>query len=131
MGKECCFDTLCSKIMCSRSHFIIIILSLCHIVMDVIRFRVNREITSGLSILLHGIISLPAARSYDSYKSIYHMTLLIFSVKSNVINYAMTTDYISLSVGTSSFMVTSVTTMQIFIEINKLCHMVSRVRCGT
>ena len=33
--------------------------------MDVIPFPVNLYITSGLSILLHGVISLPDATSYD------------------------------------------------------------------
>ena len=33
--------------------------------MDVMTFPVNLQITSGLSILLHGDISLPDATSYD------------------------------------------------------------------
>ena len=33
--------------------------------MDVITFPVNRQTTSGLQILLHGVISLPDAMSYD------------------------------------------------------------------
>ena len=35
--------------------------------MDVITFPVNRKNTSGLQILLHGVISLPDATSYDNY----------------------------------------------------------------
>ena len=34
--------------------------------MDVITFPVNLYTTSGLSILLHGVISLPDATSYDN-----------------------------------------------------------------
>ena len=34
--------------------------------MDVITFPVNLLTTSGLSILLHGVISLPDATSYDN-----------------------------------------------------------------
>ena len=34
-------------------------------VMDVITFPVNLKTTSGLSILLHGVILLPGATSYD------------------------------------------------------------------
>ena len=45
----------------------------CHyvrnVVMDVITFPVNLQTTSGLSILLHGVISLPDATSYDNYVS--------------------------------------------------------------
>ena len=33
--------------------------------MDIITFLENLLITSGLSILLHGVISLPDATSYD------------------------------------------------------------------
>ena len=58
------------------SHFCLtngIILSLCsqrcderyNVVMDVITFPQNRKTTSGLQILLHGVISLPDATSYD------------------------------------------------------------------
>ena len=39
--------------------------------MDVITFLVNLETTSGLSILLHGVISLPDATSYDKKLYIY------------------------------------------------------------
>ena len=35
------------------------------VVTYVITFHVNLETTSGLSILLHGVISLPDATSYD------------------------------------------------------------------
>ena len=45
----------------------------CHYVlnvaMDVITFPVNLQTTSGLSILLHGVISLPDATSYDKCRS--------------------------------------------------------------
>ena len=56
---------------CSKNVFI---LSLCtqrcyernnNVVMDVITFPENLKTTSGLSILLHGVISLPEAASYD------------------------------------------------------------------
>ena len=44
----------------------VIILQLCtQRFMDVIMFPVNLQTTSGLSILLHGVISLPDAMSYD------------------------------------------------------------------
>ena len=33
--------------------------------MDIIKFPENLYTTSGLSILLHGVISLPEATSYD------------------------------------------------------------------
>ena len=36
--------------------------------MDVITFPKNRKTTSGLQILLHGVISLPDATSYDTHK---------------------------------------------------------------
>ena len=36
--------------------------------MDVVTFPVNLLTTSGLSILLHGVISLPDATSYDNLK---------------------------------------------------------------
>ena len=48
-----------------KSHFWrknVIILSSC---MDVITFPVSLKTTSGLWILLHGVISLPDATSYD------------------------------------------------------------------
>ena len=48
------------------------------------------------------------------------MMLLLFSGYCHVINNVMTTRYTKLSAGTSNFMTTSVTTRQIFIEINKL-----------
>ena len=40
--------------------------------MDVITFPVNLYTTSGLQILLHGVISLPDATAYDNW--FYHMT---------------------------------------------------------
>ena len=49
---------------------------------------------------------------------IYHMTLLLFSGQRHVINNVMTTRYITLTEGTSNVMTMSVTTMQIFMEIN-------------
>ena len=62
-----------------KSHFCRkngIVLSLCkqhcyerhNVVMDVITFPENLETTSGLSIFLHGVISLPDATSYDNIK---------------------------------------------------------------
>ena len=57
-----------------KSHFCcknVIILSLCsNVVMDVIRFLENRLTTSGLQILLHGVITLTDATSCDKYKYI-------------------------------------------------------------
>ena len=47
-----------------------------------------------------------------------------------MINFVKTTRYITLSAGTNNAMMTSVTTMQIFIEINEQCikgHMISRI----
>ena len=46
------------------------------------------------------------------------MTLLLFHRKCHVINNGMTTCYITLLAQTSNVMMTSITTMQIFIEIN-------------
>ena len=37
--------------------------------MDVIRFPVNLKTTSGLSILMHGVISPPDVMSYDKQDS--------------------------------------------------------------
>ena len=41
-------------------------------------------------------------------------------ITSYVINNVMTTRYIAFSVGTSNVMMTSVTSIQIFMEVNKL-----------
>ena len=53
-----------------KSHFCrknVITFSLCtQVVMDVITFPKNRLTTSGLQILLHGVISLRDATSYDN-----------------------------------------------------------------
>ena len=49
---------------------------------------------------------------------IYHMMLLLLSGYRHVINNVITTHYITIWVGTSNVITTSVTTMQIFIEIN-------------
>ena len=54
--------------------------------MDVITFPVNLKTTSGLSILLHGVISLPDATAYDKIKSGWSIVYLdgsqvIFSKK--------------------------------------------------
>ena len=38
-----------------------------NVVMDVITFPVNRYTTSGLHILLHGVMSLPDATSYNTF----------------------------------------------------------------
>ena len=55
-------NTLKSDFWCKN----VIILSLCtQRIMDVITSPVNRQTTSGLSILMHGVISLPDATSYD------------------------------------------------------------------
>ena len=51
-------------------------------------------------------------------KIVYHRTLLLFSDKGHVINNVMTTRYITLSAGLSNVIMKSVTTMQIFIQIN-------------
>ena len=40
------------------------------VVMNVITFPVNLNTTSGLSILLHGVISLQDATSYDKNKTV-------------------------------------------------------------
>ena len=48
--------------------------------MDVITFPENRYTTSGLQILLHGVISLPDATSYDNAKyniSIYCIAAIL------------------------------------------------------
>ena len=44
--------------------------------MDVIKFPENLQTTSGLSILLHGVISLKDAKSYDKMQ--YLIQLLDF-----------------------------------------------------
>ena len=49
-------------------------------------------------------------------KSVYHMTLLLFSGLRHVIDNVMETHCITLWVGISNVMTTYVTTMQIFIE---------------
>ena len=41
----------------------------CHYVRNVITFPENLSTTSGLSILLHGVISLPDVTSYDKNNS--------------------------------------------------------------
>ena len=59
--------------------------------MDVITFPENRSTTSGLQILLHGVISLPDAASYDTFKvkrldyqlKVQHDSLKWISVKTN------------------------------------------------
>ena len=59
--------------------------------------------------------------------SVYHMALLLFSGELHVINNVMETRII-LSVGTSNVKTTSVTTMQIFIEINKRLRRYNRIK---
>ena len=53
-----------------KSHFwcqnVMICHHVCNVVMDVITFPVNLLTTSGLSILLYGVNSLPGATSYDN-----------------------------------------------------------------
>ena len=46
--------------------------------MDVITFPINLLTTSGLSILLHGVISLPEAMSYD--KGEYLLVNFMFNI---------------------------------------------------
>ena len=46
--------------------------------MDVITFPENLLTTSGLSILLHVVISLPVATSYDNI--VYEMLLIILEI---------------------------------------------------
>ena len=46
--------------------------------MDVITFPVNLKTTSGLSILLHGVILLPDATSYDKISYIIYKISNIF-----------------------------------------------------
>ena len=50
----------------------------------------------------------------------HHMMLLLFSGYPHVINNVMTSCYTTLSAETSNVMTTSVTTIQIFMDINKL-----------
>ena len=52
--------------------------------MDVITFPENRQTTSGLQILLHGVISLPDTTSYDKqfYQILKH---LFMKMKQNFI----------------------------------------------
>ena len=60
-----------------KSHFWrknVIILSLCYGRHNV---SVNLYTTSGVSILLHGVISLPGATSYDKLHSCIHIYMLI------------------------------------------------------
>ena len=54
--------------------------------MDAITFPVNLLTTSGLSLLLHGVISLPDATSYDKnmindfredFQSLFHISPII------------------------------------------------------
>ena len=47
--------------------------------MDVITFPVNLKTTSGLSILLHSVISLPDATSYDKYVFLVHKNVFKFT----------------------------------------------------
>ena len=64
------FYRMALRLLCCKT------LYLCHYVrnvfMDVITFPENLQTTSGLSILLHGVISLPDATSCD--KSVYFIT---------------------------------------------------------
>ena len=50
--------------------------SFCHyvrnVVIDIITFPENLLTTSGLSILLHGVISFPDATSYDIFFSVFY-----------------------------------------------------------
>ena len=53
-----------------KSHFCCKNVIICHyvsnVVMDIITFPENLSTTSGLSILRHGVISLPGGMSYDT-----------------------------------------------------------------
>ena len=53
--------------------------------MDVITFPVNLLTTSGLSILLHGVISLPDATSYD--KKLYTFGQLNYFISDILISF--------------------------------------------
>ena len=58
--------------------------------MDVMTFPVNLETTSDLSILLHGVISLPDATSYDKF--LYRIYLFIL-LSQSVIYWVQAFDY--------------------------------------
>ena len=48
--------------------------------MDVITFPENLQTTNGLSILLHGVISLPDAMSYDNvHYVLVHVRITVIS----------------------------------------------------
>ena len=49
---------------------------LCSVIMDVIMLRKNLSTTSGLSILLHGVIPLPDVTSYDNGKYTWFLSFL-------------------------------------------------------
>ena len=57
----------------------VFILSLCTATffMDIITFPKNLLTTSGLSILMHDVISLPDALSYDKMESYVHGSVLV------------------------------------------------------
>ena len=58
-------------------HKIVICHNVHYVVTDVIRLQINLKNTSGLSILMHDVISLPGATSYDKelcYSTILHKT---------------------------------------------------------
>ena len=73
-------------------------LKFCHyvrnVVMDVITFPENQLTTSGLSILMHGVISLPGSTSYDRilffkylhFQSKPIMNLQIFAAVQNLMH---------------------------------------------
>ena len=55
--------------------------------MDVITFPVNLLTTSGLSILLHGVISLSVATSYDKVNSFYTEALVLdLSITNDIVS---------------------------------------------
>ena len=58
-------NTLKSHFWRKKRHNFVITCYVRNIVMDVITFPINLYTTSGLSILLHVVISLPDATSYD------------------------------------------------------------------
>ena len=72
--------------------------------MDVITFPENRKTTSGLQILLHGIISLRDATSYDkmfyfitsSEFNAYQMWVKLVFFYSEKISYFFTSDWYDL-----------------------------------
>ena len=69
----------------------------------------NKFLVISLQSVFHNIVPGMAV-----LKCVYYMTLLVFSGSRHVINNVMTTNYITLSAGTSNVMTMSIQTMQNF-----------------